>query len=167
MKTYIEKAKAFIQHFYPFMKECTNIHEFEDAIGYYNMVDHKHIEVSRGSTRVCLLSRDFVIKIDYCEDEDSHEFGDCESELRLYEEAVEDNMDYLFAEVTRYFYRNIFFYIMPRIGDIYKTWDNATRFMSISECLWCKSKGLFDIGSGNYGWRDGKICIFDYAANSM
>jgi hypothetical protein len=69
----------------------------------------------------------------------------------------------LFAKISRYDYNGTAFYIMPRIHGVGKTdWD-ADEYLTEDENDWVYEH-VCDLHNGNYGWKDGHVVIFDYAA---
>lgn len=160
MRSYEERAKDFLKRVYPIISQyLTDPYKVEDCMDKFNEKHNRDVVVCWGSARVALITSDYVIKWEY--DTDEVDFiGGFENELGLYEEAKEDGFAYLFAEITPFEYRDSPFYIMPRIkGEVSGT---AWGYMTEKEKKWCQSHRLDDLHSGNYGIRDGHICIFDY-----
>lgn len=163
---YITRAKKFI----PVLDEMLsdnfkNKYLIQQYIRAYNYTHRRNVIFSHGLTRYAFITSDYVIKIDYDEYEVEN-FGGCEQEYTLYQNAVADGMEYLFAEITPFMYNNKIYYIMPRIKGIGKTDDDATHYMNRKEQQWCRTYELMDLHSLNYGWRNKHICIIDYAAHS-
>lgn len=163
MKTsYEERAKKFIRQFNPFYEDFSDI---EEAVSFFNMVKHRHVKISSGCTRDVLITSDYVIKLDIpgcpydC-------FGSCKTEYANYQLAVRDGFDYLFAKITCYEYEGIKWYIMPRIRYIGRYPYNAECYLTEKENNWLDDNGFFDLHHLNYGWKDDKVVLIDYASRS-
>ena len=170
MTPYYCRAEKFIAKFFPFISDCKDIDDYRDAVGYFNMIYHRNVVFHYGATRMAFVSSDYVIKMNRTDEEAldfMDEFGECERELRLYIAAKNDKFDYLFAEVIKFIYKDVAFYIMPRVHSIGRTYNNAYIYMTHEEDEWCNNMGLGDLHFNNYGWVDGHIRIFDYAANDL
>lgn len=161
---YEVRAQKFIQELFPYLINCSACYEFEGAVLNF-MIDHPRRKISfdHGMTRVAFMTSDYVVKIDYSE-ENIAKFGGGEKEIEFYEMAEREGFDYLFAKISRYEYQGMTFYIMPRIRGIEKHWDDAWWYMTQEESDWCTDHHLYDLHSKNYGWRNGKVCIIDYGA---
>lgn len=160
MRSYEERAKDFLKKVYPVISDClTKPFKVESRMYTFCEKNHRDISVRWGSARVAIITSDYVIKWEYDTDEVDY-IGGFEDELNLYEEAKEDGFAYLFAEITPFEYRDFPFYIMPRIKG--KAYSYAWDCMTEEEKKWCKSHRLDDLHRGNFGFRDGHICIFDY-----
>ena len=164
MRSYEERAKDFVTKIFPYIKradyDCETMAELVDE---FNERYSRRIIFKHGIARMALITSDYVIKFTY----DSYEAesaGDGENEIKLYAEAERDGFAYLFAKVTRYEYNNYIFYIMPRINDIGLHMDMyAEDYMTEAESEWCNKHHLVDLHYNNYGFREGHVCIVDYA----
>ncbi len=163
MRDYEERAKDFLKRVYPAISNClTNPYEVEDCMDTFCEKNHRNITVCWGSARVAIITSDYVIKWEY--DSDMAKLvGGFKDELSLYEKAQKDGFAYLFAEITPFTYQDFPFYIMPRI----ESWDSIDSVdgwecMTKEEANWCAEQRLSDLHDGNFGIRDGHICIFDY-----
>ncbi len=163
---YITRAKKFIPVLDKMLSDnFKNKYLIQQYILAYNYAHRRNVIFSHGLTRYAFITSDYVIKIDYDEYE-VEQWGGCEQEYKLYQNAVIDGMDYLFAEITPFMYNNKVYYIMPRIKGIGKTDYDATYYMNRKEQRWCRSYDLMDLHYLNYGWRNKRICIIDYAAHA-
>lgn len=168
MRSYIERAKDFVKEIYPYLDgEWGDPYDVSCNVDVFNADRNRKVIMRHGIARIALITSDYVVKYDYDEYEVAN-VGGGESEIILYEEAERDGFAYLFAKVTRYEYNNRIFYIMPLIRGIGgKSYGRyAEDFMTKEEKLWCEMKGLDDLHCNNYGFRNGRICIFDYACNN-
>lgn len=163
---YEVRAQKFIQKVFPFIEEVMdNPYDVMDTIDEFNNQYHRNVQVNFGDARIALITSDYVVKFTYDFDSEE-EIGGGENEIELYEQAVQDGFDYLFAKVSRYDYNDISFYIMPRIyhiGEYRNIWHYANFYMTDEEVDWCESHNLTDLHCNNYGFRNGKVCIVDYA----
>ena len=163
---YITRAKKFIPVLDKMLSDdFKNKYLIQLYIQAYNYTHRRNVIFSHGLTRYAFITSDYVIKIDYDEYEVEN-FGGCEQEYELYQNAVADGMDYLFAEITPFMYNDKVYYIMPRIKGIGRTENDAMRYMNRKERQWCRSYDLMDLHYLNYGWRNKHICIIDYAAHA-
>ena len=165
--SYEVRAKKFINQIAPYIPiilNSTTVNYLRQAIYEFNTIHHRKVRMYKGYTRVALITSDYVIKLDYNKDA---MFGDCETEFHMYEIAECDGYDYLFAKITRYTVNGIDFYIMPKINGINENSDReAWEYMTPSEYDWCTEHNIIDLHSGNFGWKNNHIIIFDYAATN-
>lgn len=170
MKTKYEiRAKKFIMKFVDITKlnarnRCMMSSVIEKVQFFYDAC-HRSIDFRSGAVRFALISSDYVVKWDAASDYNIADYGGCEDEYEMYQVAKRDGMDYLFAEVTKFEYKGMIFYIMPRIGcaDNYqKSQRNIHRLLSEGENAYLKSH-VSDVHSNNWGIKDGKPIVFDYA----
>ena len=162
MRSYIERAKDFITEISPFIRDWTDLFLVECDVGAFNHQKDRKVIMRHGLSRIALITSDYVVKYDF----DPFEvecIGGCEAEVELYKHAVEDGFAYLFAEITHYNYEGKDFYIMPRVRGIGTGDCNGYHLMSVKEKRWCEKQNLEDLHCGNYGFRNGQICIVDYA----
>lgn len=158
--SYEVRAEKFIQQIFPYLNGLDDHEDREKAVCYFNMDHNRHVYYDHGMTRYVLISSDYVVKVDYNETK----WGNCEDEVLLYKEAEMDGFEYLFAKITRYTYQGVNFYIMPRIYGVERKQYDADEYMTEEEKDWCYDHDLCDLHNGNYGWKDGHVVIFDYAA---
>ena len=164
MRSYVERAKDFVTEIYPYLERanfgCWNT---MNLIKEFNHDHSRKVLFRHGIARVALITSDYVVKYDYDPDEVAC-VGGGEAEVRLYAQAERDGFAYLFAKVTRYEYCGRRFYIMPLIRGISENnWHYADHFMTDTERAWCDDHHLSDLHCNNYGFRNGKVCIVDYA----
>lgn len=163
MNSYEERAKKFIQKVYPFIEDDYEPDDVKDSIDDFNFQYNRHVIVKHGIARTALITSDYVVKFDYDESEVAY-VGGCEEEMTFYTRAEADGFGYLFAKISRYQYNERTFYIMPRVYGIKpNSYEYAQHYMSRAERNWCSDMGLQDLHCNNYGFRNGHVCIFDYA----
>ena len=99
------RAKKFVQKLFPYIKNCYTYTMFYEAIELFNYENRRKVIFSYGMTRCAFITSDYVIKINFARNEDCFDrFGDCESEIDIYEQAKKDGFEYLFAKPTPYYY---------------------------------------------------------------
>lgn len=164
MREYIERAKDFIHQIFPYIEECIQPWAVHQKVVKFNNDYDRHVKVCNGLSRIALITSDYVVKFDYDPDEvDS--IGGCGNEFELYYEAKVEGFDYLFAEITPYQYKDHQFYIMPRINGVGSGHHYAEHYMNEEEKGFCRKHRITDLHSNNYGFRNGKVCLIDYACH--
>ena len=163
--SYEVRAQKFIREFFPFIDGCVDFLDYEEAT-YDFMIEHPHRKVAfdHGMTRVVFITSDYVVKMDYSE-ENIEKFGGGEKEIAFYEMAEREGMAYLFAKISRYDYEGVSFYIMPRVYGIGRFFYDADEYLTAEESDWCWDH-VRDLHNENYGWKNGHVIIFDYAARA-
>ena len=163
MRTYEERAKDFVKMIFPLIEDCQDVWDFRSAVEMFNRVYTRKVRCNNGIARVAFLSSDYVVKLEYDEYEvDS--VGGGENEIAMYAIAEKEGFAYLFAKVTPYDYKGRRFYIMPRIHGIGKfAYTYADEHMTEDECAFCDRHKITDLHSNNYGFRNGHVCLVDYA----
>lgn len=163
MRSYEERAKNFIAEIFPYIQHCGSHYAMERMIDDYNRDHNRKVAYCHGLTRFALVTSDYVVKVDY-NPRKIAEFGGCEKEIALYEEAESDGFAYLFAKITRFDYMGNRFYIMPRVHGIGRfPWD-AWEYMTAEEADWCNDHNLKDLHNFNYGWKEDHVVLIDYGA---
>ena len=158
---YYIRAEKFIRMIAPYVQNCHSMSAYERA---YERIREKYptrrIEFTSGACRVCFITSDYVIKIDYSP-ANIAVFGGCEKEYSFYHDiAKNSSYNYLFAAITRYDYNDIPFYIMPRVFHVGDTeWDFSEGESDFID------EWVSDIHENNYGVYDGHLTIIDYADN--
>lgn len=159
--SYDIRAKKFIRMIDPYIGNADSIGFIKVGVSLFNTKYHRAVQFTSGYTRCVLITSDYVIKIDYRTDS---QFGNCETELNMYERAIKDGFSYLFAKIERYTYNNHDYYIMPRIKGIDKYEDDVYEYLNCEENNYLYEM-VEDLHSGNYGWKNGYPVIIDYACN--
>ena len=163
MRTYEERAKDFIKMLFPLIEDCQDVWDFREAVAMFNRVYTRKVRCNNGIARVAFISSDYVVKLEYDEYEvDS--VGGGENEITMYQIAEREGFAYLFAKISRYDYKGKRFYIMPRIHGIGKyEYEYAYEHMTDAENDFCNRHQITDLHCNNYGFRNGHVCIVDYA----
>ena len=164
--SYEVRAQRFIEELFPYLLYCVDCEDYLGAVLDY-MVDHPHrnVEFDHGMTRVAFITSDYVVKVDYSDDNVAR-FGGGEKEIEFYSMAETEGMAYLFAKISRYDYCGQTFYIMPRVKGVGAGgWHDAWDYMTDEETDWCLDHNLYDLHSKNFGLYKGKITIIDYGCH--
>lgn len=164
MRSYIERAKDFVQEVYPYISNCMNPWEMRDFIKSYNKDFDRKVIMRSGLSRIALITSDYVIKFDY-DPEEIDSIGGCGNEMEVYSCAEREGFTHLFAQITPYYYKSRYFYIMPRIRGIGSGHHYAEFYMTEAEKDFCRRYKITDLHTQNYGFRKGHVCLVDYACN--
>jgi len=164
MKFFEQHARRFLD---TYVKELDELREtFDEAKFEFFALTHK-MRFSYGMTRIVLIGRDFVIKIDKPRDTIGGwaRFGNCYQEYRNYKMATDDGYEYLFAEIIKVKAGHHFYYVMPRVS-VNRSYDDYAwdlEFLSEDEQEYLMDK-FHDLHDENYGFDEyGDLKIFDYA----
>ena len=158
------RAKKFLRSIFPYIDGyMRNFDDILYQVGKYNEDKKRHVIVTCGSARIALITSDYVIKWDY-DNDNVEEIGGCNDEYFAYQEAAKEGYEYLLAEATLIEYNGFSFVIMPRIKRIGRDSNGGDIevYLTYDEYNWVK-KFNKDIHSYNWGIRDGKACLIDYA----
>jgi hypothetical protein len=168
MRSYEERAKDFIKEIFPYIaKNMQSPWYVREGVNKFNKKRSRNVKMRAGCARIALLTSDYVVKFDY-DYEEVESIGGCANEAYMYDIAEREGFAYLFAKTTHVTYQNHDFYIMPLIEGVDDCNGSAWHHMTITEANWCHDHSVTDLHSGNYGFRDGHVCIFDYGyVNSM
>ena len=161
---YETRATKFAKVLANLFENCVYKEDYIKVIRTYNYSHIRKLKFTDGVSRIVILRADYVIKFDfrptgYWEDGRA---GNCEKEYEFYEFAVNEGMEYLLAKPTLLHLNGHTLEIMPRINGIYcdnKSWGD---FCTAEEEAWLWDN-LYDLHSGNVGYRNGKVCVIDYA----
>lgn len=164
---YRERAFHFLQEVYPYINGYMDEpYLVIRRIRIFNHAKSRNVQVRNGCARIALITSDYVIKFDYDEDE-AQRIGGCEDEVDFYDFIKKNHMEHLFAEITPVSYMNHKFYIMPRISGIGRHEGRRIEyFLNTKDSMFVHSY-LYDMHSGNYGWKNGYPIIVDYALNVL
>ena len=163
--SYEVRAQRFIRTIFSYLANCATLDDYESAILDYQ-IDHprRHINCDHGLTRFAIITSDYVIKIDYDEEQIAR-FGGSEKEIAFYAMAEREGIAHLFAKISRYDFGGRQFYIMPRVTGIDEDrWEDANYYMTDEENEWCEEHNLYDLHCKNYGLVKGQVKIIDYGA---
>lgn len=160
---YEVRAKKFIRDIFPYLLE-QNFTYYWSAIQKFNREKHRKVKCAFGSTRQCLLSSDYVVKIDLVKES---YFGTSKDELQNWKEfystcGYKDH----FAPVSKYTYHDYDFYIMPRIPNVGSFGeDDLGKDIDEDFAEWAFNN-IGDIHSEQFGRKNGKFIFVDYAMRS-
>lgn len=165
--SYEVRAQRFVEQFFgSILEDIPNMNskDFKLYTAYFNHSRSRKVTFKYGLARYAFITSDYVVKIDYsafgvlC-------YGGCENEMKAYALAVHDGYEYLFAKISRYNYKGINFYIMPRVeGKICDEEEDAFEYMTEEEQDWCVRNGLSDLHYNNFKLVNNEPIIFDYAS---
>jgi hypothetical protein len=163
MRNYEERAKDFVKMLFPLIDDCEDVWDFRKAVEMFNRLYTRKVRLNHGIARVAFITSDYVVKLEY----DSYEVncvGGGENEIKMYAIAEQEGFAYLFAKVVPYDYNGKRFYIMPRIHGVGRyRYDYADEHMTDEENDFCCRHAIGDLHGNNYGFRNGHVCIIDYA----
>ena len=158
-KSYINRAQKFIKDLLPFIEDFSTLSEIEYAVRRFNEIKHRKVKVMNGSVRVVFITSDYVVKMNYDDENAEYWGGNCE-EANMYQIAINSGMEYLFAPATLWEYMGVEWIIMPRINNIGNY--NAWKTISDEDKFWLRDT-VDDIHNGNYGIWHGHFVMIDYA----
>lgn len=158
---YEVRAMKFAKALTMLFKDCMSLADFKRAIKTYNENHRYPLHWDNGISRIAIIRSDYVIKFNYGY---NHDFGDCLSERMAYELAEKDGMSHLLAKTTIVSFNGCSCAIMPRIKRINNDHRYWEEHCSSEECEWLYNH-VRDLHSGNVGYRNGKVCVIDYAAS--
>lgn len=161
--SYVIRAMQFAEQIYPFICDCKTIDDYEVAVDNFNVIYNRKVSVAHGMTRIVLITSDYVLKIDY--GTNGRRWGGNADEVKGYSIAHKYGYAYLFARPTSYMVNERVFYIMPRIYgvDCDKSEGEDVYYHVTEEEEDFLYDHFADLHSGNYGWKDDRPVIFDYA----
>lgn len=158
---YTVRASRFIHQLSNFLDGSeSDPRDYDRAVSRFNRAYHRHVVINWGMTRIVFITSDYVVKVDYGKNGDY--WGNCESEYEIYLKAVEDGYSYLLAKITPCIYNNRVWYIMPRVNGIGRTENNFEEYFCGDEYEWLMNH-IADMHNENYGWKDHKPILIDYA----
>ena len=161
---YTIRAYKFIEQFFPYIEECDSVSDYEIAADTFSHDHHRKVFCAYGMVRVAFVTADYVVKFDYSPNR-SNVYGGCADEEKFYKFAQEQGFESLLAEITHVRYNGRDFYIMPRIGGIGKCSGCYAEEFLQGEELDFVNDYLEDLHDENYGWKNHRPVIIDYAMN--
>ena len=162
--TYEERGLKFAEILVRMFKDCVYLNDYEKVLYEYNRSHSRKLVWKHGVSRIAIIRADYVIKFDFHPTGrwEYGQAGDCETEAEAYAEAVEAGMEHLLAKPTvREKYGHVFS-VMPKIngiGDENRYW---WRYCTKEEEIWLE-ENIEDLHDNNVGYRNGKVCVIDYA----
>mgnify|MGYP003435325677 CR=1 FL=1 len=172
--TYIDHANEFIRDFSMYFEVLfhkRNFHTFDvrNFVYRYNTVKGKRMTFNSGASRAVIIGEDFVIKIDLPKSL-LPQAGNSESEMRAWEFVRHSGFDYMFAPITKTFFKNHPLYIMPKVATLACENEGVSELYNVlSEDEYeFVSEYFTDIHDENFGFDEyGNVVIFDYAWNDI
>ena len=83
-KSYINRAQKFIKDLFPFIEDFSTLSEIKYAVQRFNEIKHRKVEVMSGSVRVVFITSDYVVKMNYDDENAEYWGGNCE-EANMYQ----------------------------------------------------------------------------------
>ena len=160
--SYEVRAERFLRVIYPLIAGATDPRMVSIAISKYNHDHHRKVVFDYGSTRMCLITSDYVIKWDYSEDVE--DFGGCLEELTFYEYAKQEGYSAYFAKPTACYIEGNLFEIMPRMYGVGHKEDDIFNAIPADDFDWLWDN-VDDLHELNIGFFHGSMIIIDYACN--
>jgi hypothetical protein len=148
--------------------DCESLDDFIHAVDMYNMHHSRKLNYSHGVSRFAVIRADYVIKFDMTPAygfEDGRA-GNCDSEKAVYARAVEAGMAHLLAKTTLTWMNGRTVAIMPRIDHVSDEDRYWADYCTYLEYRWLRDN-IYDLHSGNVGYRNGKVCVIDYAWDAI
>lgn len=171
MKTpYTYRAEKFIKILFSYIKEelekkKRSTVDMRACVDAFNKEKKRKVVFDSGASRMVFISSDYVVKVDK---QTTCWAGTSEDEFKMYQFAIENGFDHLFAPISSFLYNGYAFYIMPRAHDI-NQWRNEDFFydtLTASESEFI-SDYITDIHGGNFGYLHKDLVLIDYAYNYL
>ena len=165
MRTNYEvRAEKFARQLSRMFEGCVYRIDFLRKIHEYNRTHSRKLRYNYGVSRIAIIRSDYVIKFDYqaVDRWADGRAGNCMIEEEFYKRAVRDGMEYLLAKTTVLHLNGLTCSIMPRINHVEDDDRNWRDYCTCDEFRWLMSN-LYDLHSGNVGYRNRKVCVIDYA----
>lgn len=162
--TYEARAIKFARLLAILFAGCTDLTDFEYAVEWYNAHHSRKLTTSHGVSRFAVIRSDYVIKFDMdpsCGFEDGRA-GNCKSEEAVYARAVMDHMEHLLAKTTVMEIEGHTVSIMPKVNHVGDEDRYYGNYCTPEELDWLR-ENVNDLHEGNLGYRNGKVCVIDYA----
>lgn len=162
---YTVRSQKFIQQIFPYIERymmCPNAYKVDEAVCQFNIEKNRLVKFDWGCSRRVLITSDYVVKWDKCEERPF--CGSCEDEYKAYLFVKETKFAYLFAEIFKFDYQGYTFYVMPRVYNI-RNRDTFVQSYCTAEEKAFLNEYFHDLHDENYGFKNGRPVIFDYAWN--
>ena len=130
-----------------------------------------NVYVTNGMTRIVIVGKDFVIKINKPQTPRWKMFGNSRNEVKMYKKAVKDGYDWLFCKIRVMIIEHHTYYIMQKVDTVAEYCgyegnieDDFYDYLG-EEVIDYLNENVFDLHNGNFGFINDEPVIFDYAAN--
>lgn len=162
MKSYIVDAYYTMKGLSRYIYNWYDIDDIIEAVERYERANWtNHLKVEFGSSRIVIISHNFVVKWNY-HDGAINSIGGCEEELNMYYYACRCKKDYLFAEISCIYINGLFLYVMPFVSDVGRQEGWMENYLNNEDYQWLNEK-VSDLHCANWGVIDGQCVIIDYA----
>lgn len=161
---YEARALKFAYVLVSLFSDCFELTDFIEMVKQYNFTHSRKLKYAHGVSRFTIMRADYVIKFDMDPEmgfEDGRA-GNCFSEEAVYERACEEGFEYLLAKTSVYTINGKTFSIMPRINGVNDYSREWYEHCTAEEYDWL-CENINDLHDGNVGYRNGKVCVIDYA----
>lgn len=165
---YRVRAEKFIHQIFPYIeKHMMGVYTSDvlSVVRKFNADKHRKVDFGWGCSRRVLITSDYVVKWD--KSEEKAFCGGCEDEYKAYLFVKETEFAYLFAEISRFEYCGHVFYVMPRVRNIRSRDCCSAQVYCTKEERAFLNKYFSDLHDENYGFKNGRPVIFDYAWNNI
>lgn len=163
--SYELRAQKFVREIFPYFVEQdffnnSCVYRAQYAVQHFCLERKRKVLCNYGSSRIALLTSDYVVKIDYNK---NTIWGNSEDELFNWEKyySKSEYSEY-FAPISKYTYSCHDFYIMPRVKNVGR-YDEC-KVQEEDEDFWdwlCDNVG--DFHDEQFGKENGHFVIIDYA----
>lgn len=158
------RATKFAALLVALFANCSVLDDFVDAVESYNMTHSRPIRYDHGVSRFAVLRADYVIKFDMVPQGrwENGIAGNNKSEARVYEAAKAAGFEYLLAKTTVINMGGRTITIMPKVDHVNDWTRDWSDYCTEEEFDWLEYN-INDLHEGNVGYRNGKVCVIDYA----
>lgn len=162
--SYELRAMKFARFLVTLFDGCCELEDFIFAVKWYNARHSRKLVYSHGVSRFAIIRADYVIKFNMIPEGSFRDgrAGDNGTEEDVYAMAVADGMEYLLAKTTVVRIEDREIAIMPkinRVNDYSRDWHD---YCTEEESDWL-DEHINDLHDGNVGYKNGKVCVIDYA----
>lgn len=162
--SYELRALKFARFLVALFDGCRELEDFIYAVRWYNIRHSRKLVYSHGVSRFAIIRADYVIKFNMVPEGSFSDgrAGDNSTEEDVYAMAVADGMEYLLAKTTVVKIEDRTIAIMPKINhvnDYERYWRD---YCTEEEGDWL-DEHINDLHEGNVGYKNGKVCVIDYA----
>ena len=161
---YVTRATKFAHVLANLFEGCSDLSDFQSAVLAYNKCHARPLVYAHGVSRFVIVRSDYVIKFNMVPTgpwKDGRA-GTNDTELAVYRKAEREGYAHLLAKTTVKNINGWQIAIMPKIDKI----DCGSRYWrdycTCDEEDWLEDN-IRDLHEANVGYRNGKVCVIDYA----
>lgn len=162
--SYEARALKFAYTLVALFADCLTYQDFRAVIMEYNRHHSRQLNYSCGVSRMVIIRADYVIKFDMKPEGmfSNGCAGNNATEAEVYARSVVDGYEYLLAKPTCININGRDITIMPRISRVNDESRYYVNYCTDDEYDWL-CENINDLHEGNLGYRNGKVCVIDYA----